>query len=317
MDIKNGHDDFYIKEGCAVTIGKFDGVHTGHRKLITDVVDRAKVSGIRSCVITIEGFPGKKKDEPDSSGIESQPVKKLTTLEEKKKIIEDLGVDLLVVFSFDEELLKMNPYAFIDSILMDKLNMQSVTICPDFRFGHKRYGKAMTFVKAAMIYGYGVNVLDEEEYNDRPVSSTRIRTALSEGDLDTANKLLGRNYSVSGVTKSGDKIGRKLGFPTMNIYPEEDKLLPPFGVYSTEVSIGGRTYRSVTNVGVRPTVSNNENNVSVESHLLDFKSYGESDYDKPIIVYFKYKIRDEKRFSSENELSDQIKKDIEYLKNNA
>ena len=345
MNIINGHDDFFIKEGCAVTIGKFDGVHIGHQKLIHDVVNRAKVSGIRSCVITFDN-PLYFKNDPvtkevtDSSKEEtydsvkqksgyikkeieidqktseekSNVTKRLTVFEEKKHLIEQMGVDLLVVFNLDEDFIKLNPYAFIDSVLMDKLNMQSVSIGPDFRFGHKRDGKAMTFVKASMIYGYGVNVIEKEKQNEKEVSSTLIRTKLADGDISAANELLGRKYSVSGLTKQGDKIGRKIGFPTMNIYPDEEKLLPPFGVYASEVTIGGNTYKAVTNVGVRPTVSKDESRVSVESHLLDFKNYGKNDYDKMIVVSFIKKIRDEEKFDSEDKLAEQIAEDIETRK---
>ena len=349
MDIINGLDDFCIKEGCAVTIGKFDGVHKGHQKLIKDVVSRAKINGIRSCVITIEnpfifkndhkddsviteGTDSTKEEYDDSSKQKSEntkidnetyqkkvesnltATKKLTVFDEKKLLIEQLGADLLVVFNLDEEFMKLNPYAFIDSVLMDKLNMQSVSIGPDFRFGHKRDGKAVTFVKASMIYGYGVNVIEKEEQNEKPVSSTIIRTKLAEGEIKAANELLGRKYSVSGLTKEGDKIGRKIGFPTMNIYPDEEKLLPPFGVYATEVTIGGKNYKAVTNVGVRPTVSRGVSRVSVENHLLDFKNYGKNDYDKMIVVSFIKKIRDEKKFDSEDKLAEQIAEDIEIRK---
>ena len=299
MQILNGQDEFYIKEGCAVTIGKFDGVHKGHVKLIKDCVSRAKVSGIKSCVITFLS-----QDEEE---------KHLTTFDEKKKLIEELGADMLLTFTLDETFMKLNPYAFIDSVLVDKLNMQSVSVGPDFRFGHKRDGKVMTFVKAAMIYGYGVNVIDKEEYKEKPISSTRIREKIAEGDLEAAAEMLGRAYFVSGVTKKGAQIGRTIGFPTMNIYPDKDKLLPPFGVYSGDVLIGGKTYSSVTNVGVRPTVNDDKENVSVESHLLDFKSYGENAYDKDIVVSFNKKMRDEMKFASREELARQIEKDIKEV----
>lgn len=302
MKIINGNDDFYIKEGTAVTIGKFDGVHRGHQKLINDVVSRAHVSGIKSCVVTFDN--------------KNAEYKKLTTFDEKKQLIEKLGTDILVVFTLDEAFMRMNPYAFIDSILIDKLNMQSVSIGPDFRFGHKRDGKPNTFFKAAMIYGYGINVLDKEVSDGAPISSTEIRRLLEEGDIEKVNSLLGRRYTVSGLTAEGKKIGRSIGFPTMNIYPDEDKLLPPNGVYSTEVLIGGTEYPSVTNVGIRPTVNNTDEALSVESHLLDFKSYGKNDYDKMIIVSFINKIRDEIKFASTEELAEQIKKDKEVRKNN-
>ena len=302
MRIINGNDDFYIKEGSAVTIGKFDGVHKGHQTLIKDVVSRAGVSGIKSCVVTFD----MQTDD-----------KKLTTFNEKKKLIEDLGVDILVLFSLDEAFMKMNPYAFIDSVLIDKLNMQSVSIGSDFRFGHKREGKPYTFVKAAMIYGYGINVLEKEELNERPVSSTDIRKELSEGNIAYVNDMLGRKYSISGITSEGHKIGRSIGFPTMNLYPDEDKLLPPYGVYKTDVLIGGRSYNAVTNVGVRPTVNKDGDTVSVESHLLGFKSYGEDDYNKNITVFFTGRIRDEIKFDTEEELAAQIKKDIESYRDSS
>ena len=314
MEIRNGQDDFYINGGCAVTIGKFDGVHRGHQKLIKDVVSRAKVSGIQSCVITFDDADFDKTTKEASEPVE-KPEKKpaLTIFEEKKRLIEDLGVDVLVVFKLDETFMLMNPYAFIDSVLIDKLNMQSVSVGPDFRFGHKREGKAMTFVKAAMIYGYGVYVIDKEESGERPISSTRIRDQLAEGNIEAVNEMLGRAYSVTGITRSGDRIGRSIGFPTMNLYPDHSKLLPPNGVYSTDVLLGGRSYRAVTNVGVRPTVSERNDLISVESHLLDFKAMDKEDYDKEISVYFKKKIRNEQRFGSKEELAEQIKKDISAL----
>lgn len=308
MIILKGEDDFFIKEGTAVTIGKFDGIHLGHKRLIEDVVSYANDNGLKSCVVTFA--PPEKQgsiDTPDDG-----MGKLLLTRDEKLHMIKELGADIIVELTFDEELKKLNPYAFIDSVLMDRLNMKSVSVGPDFRFGKDREGRVTNFHKAAMIYGYNVSVIEKEMYDKEKISSTRIRKRLSEGDIEQVNAMLGRDYGITGVVSEGKKNGRKIGVPTMNIYPAPEKLLPPFGTYACRTLKAGKEYKSVVNIGVRPTLTGKENTgeVSVEAHLFDYSAPASGDYGKEITVYPVKKIRDEKKFASLEELSEQIAEDI-------
>ena len=307
MIILKGEDEFFVKEGTAVTIGKFDGIHRGHKRLIEDVLGYAKKNGHKSCVVTFT-FP----EEEGGNTVEGETGRLLLTRDEKLRMIKELGVDIVAEFSFDDKLKGMNPYAFIESILVGKLNMKSVSVGPDFRFGRDREGKVINLHKAAMIYGYNVSVIEKEEYDREKISSTRIRECLAQGEFEKVSDMLGRDYGIAGTVSKGRQLGHKIGVPTMNIYPSPEKLLPPYGTYACKALKAGKVYKAVTNIGVRPTLTGKDNSgeVSIETHILGYSEPATGDYGKEITVFPVKKIRDEKKFASLEELSARIEEDI-------
>lgn len=292
-------DNFDAGIGTSVTIGKFDGVHLGHRKLIDETVRYARYAGLLSCVITF-------KNAENTGG---DGMRLLTTFEEKCHIMEKSGVDVLVVLEFTEVLKNMSAADFIDFFLGEMLNVSSVTVGEDFCFGKNREGSVKDLSVAQMEYGYNLTVMKKEEADGDQISSTRIRNLIKEGNLKEANDLLGYDYLIEGITESGKRKGREIGVPTVNLYPSPEKLIPPFGVYASKAVLEGKEYNAVTNIGVCPTVIDNKK-ISVETHLLKFtpekETYGEKFY-----VYLHDHIREEIKFDSVNRLYDQMQKDIQ------
>ncbi len=293
-----------LQEGTCITIGKFDGVHKGHRLLIEKCIDMAKEAGLKSCLFTFDTVP---------SSVTGADYKILTLKREKELIFESLGLDIVVEYLFDTSFKNLLPEEFIKEILIDKLNMKALFVGSDFRFGKNNLGNIDLLKELSKLYNFKLDVLSKEEEENVEISSSTIKKELSEGRIDKVNKMLGYEYIISGKTKSGKKLGRTIGVPTMNIYPEESKSLPAFGVYAGMASFRGREYKCVINVGVRPTV-NNSDMVSVETHLLDYNAEETETYGEDFSVRLFYRIREEIRFDSVNKLFNQIEKDIEEAK---
>ena len=296
-------DNFDVGKGTSVTIGKFDGVHLGHKKLINETVRYARYSGLLSCVITFKNGINTNVDE----------MHLLTTFEEKCHIMEKSGVDVLVVLEFTDVLKNMSPGDFIDFFLGDMLNVSSVTVGEDFCFGKDREGSVKDLSVAQMKYGYNLTVMKKEEADGAQVSSTRIRNLIKSGNIREANALLGYEYLVAGITESGKKKGREIGVPTINLYPSPEKLIPPFGVYASKALLKGKEYNAVTNIGICPTVIDNKK-ISIETHLLDFVPEKET-YGEKFCVSLHEHIREEIKFDSVNRLCNQMKKDIKEAEN--
>lgn len=292
-------DNFDASKGTSITIGKFDGIHLGHRKLIREAVRYAGFSGLLSCVITFKNSDGITGDDCPQL---------LTTFDEKYHILEKMGVDVLVVLEFTHVLKNMNPGNFIDFFLSDMLNVSSVTVGEDFCFGKDRGGSVKDLSLAQMKYGYNLTVMKKEEADGDQISSTRIRNLIKEGNLKEANTLLGYAYLFAGTTESGKKKGREIGVPTINLYPPPEKLIPPFGVYASKALLDGKEYNAVTNIGVCPTVIDNKK-ISIETHLLNFTPEKETYGEKFCVSLYDY-IRKEIKFDSVNRLYDQMQKDI-------
>ena len=292
-------ENYNNSRSVSVTIGKFDGIHLGHRALIDETIRCAKYSNMLSCVITFNNTA-------DISE-ESNPCV-LTTLKEKKYLLEQIGVDVMVVLEFTDVLKNMSPDDFINFFLADMLNTGAVTIGSDFRFGKDKKGGIEDFEKAQMVYGFDLTVMDKEKADDLEISSTRIRELIKNGDLKKANELLGYDYLIAGITESGKRKGRKMGMPTINLYPRKDKLIPPLGVYASKAVIDGKVYNAVTNIGVCPTITDNRE-ISVETHLLDYSS-DKDIYGEFFAVHLHDFIREETKFDSVEALSTQIEDDI-------
>lgn len=304
MKLLRGEAVSGMNDRTCVTIGKFDGIHRGHRHLIENTISAAVSGDLKSCLFTFDSMP---------DSITGPDYKVLTSREEKEIIFEKLGLDIVVEYPFSDSFRALMPEEFVKSILVDKINMKALVVGSDFRFGRDNIGTVRTLEEMSDKYGFKLFIVQKEEYEDVEISSSRIKAALQSGDLIEANRMLGYEYIISGVTKSGNKLGRTIGVPTMNIYPDQDKLLPAYGVYAGTAIFRGRDYSCVVNIGVRPTVDD-VGRVSVETNLLDYIPEETETYDEELTVRFLYRIRPEIKFGSMEELFIQIEKDVEEAK---
>lgn len=273
----------------AVTLGKFDGLHRGHQKLIDKLKEYAG-PGCESVVCAFDMDRGS-----------------LMTNSERRKRLEG-QVDFLVEYPFTRELREMEAEVFIEKILCNTLHAAHIVVGTDCSFGHQKRGNADMLKRFASQFGYTVDVIEKERYQGRTVSSTYIKEELSKGNVELASKLLGYPYELTGRVEHGRQLGRRLGFPTMNIHPEARKILPRYGVYACRVNIGGVWYGGIGNVGVKPTVTN-ENRRLLEVYVLNFKgdTYGEE-----VTAQFLTFERPETRFSSVEELRKHIEADLRF-----
>lgn len=280
-----------------VTIGKFDGIHKGHEKLLETL--KVHANGRPKVVLTFESAP--------VEFLEDKPAKTIMTEQEKQLLMEEQGVDVYIRMPLTKEFLSLSPEAFVNDILKEKLGATTIVCGTDFCFGAKAKGN-VDFLKALQkTYDFNVVVVEKEQYNQKDISSSEIREKIAKGDMRTVNMLLDHPYRIIGKVTEGKQLGRTMKIPTANIIPDETKLLPPNGVYRTIVVVGEESYHAITNVGVNPTVENG-NQIKVETHIIDFKEYI---YHETIEVQFYDFVRAERQFDSLEELQDQIKKDIE------
>lgn len=290
--------DFYIEENTVISLGKFDGIHRGH-ELLLEHMEKKKGEGL-SCVVFTFNIPPRKN-------VEHVETKVLTTNEEKFHIFEKIGIDYLIECPFTDEIMCMEAEDFIKKIVR-QLHVKCMVVGEDFRFGHNRRGDFRMLLQHADEYDYEVIVVKKMQEDARDISSTFVREEILKGDIEKANHLLGYRYFVTGVVEHGNQLGRTIGIPTINQLPPKDKLLPPNGVYVTEVYIDGHKYHGITNVGCKPTVGA-ENPIGVETHLLDFSG---DVYNKVATVEFLSRVRAEQKFGSVEELKNQMQKDIAY-----
>jgi len=290
--------DFQVKEPTAVTLGKFDGLHRGHDLLMQTVLDFSKRHGLASVAFTF--------DIPPRNKVEEIVANVLTTNDEKQYIFEKRGIDYLIECPFTTEVMSMEPKDFIGWIAK-ALRMKYVVVGDDFRFGHKRAGDYHTLQKYEDEYGYKTIVIDKLKDSNRDISSTYVREKIADGNIKKANELLGYKYFIKSEILHGRKLGRTIGVPTINMILPPHKLLPPNGVYVTEVLVDGKTYMGVTNIGCKPTVSD-EQIIGVETYIDDFDKdvYGEK-----IVVSFIQFIRPEQKFNTLEELRTQMQSDIQ------
>jgi riboflavin kinase/FMN adenylyltransferase len=279
-----------------MTIGAFDGIHLGHQHLIGSVVGRAHALDVQSAVITFDPHPDLVV-RPDRQRLY------LTSLEERIELIEALGVDVLVVQPFTPAVMNQTAQEFMDHVC-HALALRELWIGWDFALGRKREGNLARLREIGQHYDYAVHPVEPFMLDGQPISSSRIRAALSEGDLETANRLLGRSFGLRGPVVQGDQRGRTIGFPTANIAVDELHVVPANGVYVCRAQVNGETYGAVTNIGVRPTFDGTHR--TVEAYLLDFAGdiYGET-----LRLEFLHHLRGEKKFSGVAELVAQISRD--------
>jgi len=305
LEIFDGHRALLRPlQSPAVTIGNFDGVHLGHRALIRRAVEAAEKRSGDSCVLTFEPHPTA-FFRPDKAP------PRLSPLQRKLELLSETGVGVAVIESFDAELSKRSAEQFIDEILVATLGVSHVVIGHDFRFGKGRSGDADTLRAAGERHGFTVDVVAAVEVGGEVASSSAIRTALSEGRLGDANRLLGRPYDVDGTVQPGASRGRELGFPTANLMTE-GQLIPAPGIYATWVELPeeSRRYMGATSLGSNPTFVS-EGVITLETFLLD---YSGDLYGKTMRVSFIERIRDHEKFDSTESLVAQIRSDVEQCR---
>lgn len=301
MQVITSTRKFQINEPTVVTIGKFDGRHKGHQKLLRCMVAKGRQQGLKSAVFTFDMAPAKVVAEENTSVI--------TTIQERRRNMERMGIDYLVEYPFDRETAHMSPEAFVLDILCGQMNMKAIVAGPDCTFGYKGAGDTQLLEKMGPEHGFSVFVIVKEQDEHRDISSTYIREELSKGNMEKVNALLGEPYSIHGTVVHGNHIGGTiLGFPTANILPPPEKQLPPFGVYVSKVCVDGQYYGGVSNIGRKPTVAG-ENAVGVETFILGL----EGDlYGQQIEVQLLHFRRPEQKFDSLDGLKRQIEQDKEY-----
>jgi riboflavin kinase/FMN adenylyltransferase len=284
-----------------LTIGVFDGVHLGHRHLISRLTRRATEGNFLSGVVTFNSNP---------KAVLSPKTKlaRLTTLEERVALLKNLGVDLVVPLTFTKEVAALSAREFV-LYLKRYLKMRGLVIGPNFALGRGREGNVAALQSLGQELGFTVEVVRPLAVENTLVSSTAVRTALAHGDMKTATKLLGRYFSLSGPVAGGFARGHVLGFPTANLQLEPEQAIPEDGVYATLAHIGDKVYQSVTNIGVRPTFGKSDR--TVEVHILGF----EADlYGWELTIELVERLRAEMKFASPGELAAQIKQDVEQAR---
>ncbi|MGM8361046.1 bifunctional riboflavin kinase/FAD synthetase [Flavobacterium sp. ARAG 55.4] len=298
MKIFHSIKDFSSPKKTILTLGTFDGVHIGHKKILEKVIQNTRDDKYESLVLTF--FP-----HPRMILQERSEIKLLNTMSEKIVLLEQLGIQNLVIHPFDEIFSRLTAEDFVRTVLVEQFKIHKIIIGYDHRFGRNRTADINNLIEFGEKYNFEVEQISAQEINAISVSSTKIRNAIQQGEMVLANKYLGYQYFLTGTVCKGKQLGRTIGFPTANLEIEEDyKLIPSRGVYIISSEINNQTVYGMMNIGVNPTVG--EEQLSVEIHYLNFEG---NLYDQKITVAIHQRIRNEEKFDSLTLLKEQIEKD--------
>jgi riboflavin kinase/FMN adenylyltransferase len=303
MNVVNGIENYKADSKSILTIGTFDGVHLGHQKIIASLVTRAKQQSLQANILTF--FPHPRMVLQKESNL-----KLIDTLEEKRNLLSELGIDNLIVQPFSKEFSKLTAIEFTRDILVDELGMSALMIGYDHRFGKNREASVEDLIRYGESYNFEVTVIPAQDISSITVSSTKIRDAIKISNFKKVNQFLGRPYELNGEVIKANGVGRTIKYPTANIEIKETyKLIPPKGVYLVKIYLGENEFSGMMNIGNRPTI--NGLNETIEIHIFDFDK---DIYGKNLKVCFLQKIRKEKKFDSLTSLKNQLKKDEENCK---
>ncbi|MBL0013995.1 MAG: bifunctional riboflavin kinase/FAD synthetase [Flavobacterium sp.] len=298
MKIFNSIDSFHSDKKAIVTIGTFDGVHVGHQKIIERLVENARNRNAESAILTF--FPHPRMVLQDQTEI-----RLLNTIDERTSLLEKKGLDNLIIHPFDKAFSRLTAEEFVKNILVDQLNIEKIVIGYDHRFGRNRTANIDDLIEFGEKYNFEVEQISAQEIQEASVSSTKIRTALEEGNIALANQFLGYSYFLTGVVQEGKQLGRTIGFPTANLKIVENyKLIPKEGVYIVESNLEGRKVYGMMNIGTNPTFD--ERLLSIEIHFLDFDA---DLYNQKIQISLLKYLRPEQKFESVALLKTQLEID--------
>ena len=299
MKIYHNINEFKAIKNAVVTIGTFDGVHLGHRKIIERLKELADECGGETVILTFFPHPRMILHPEDES------LKLINTIHEKAALLEQLGIDHLIITPFSRDFSNQSPEAYIRDVLVDTIGTKKIVIGYDHRFGKDRAGNFDDLLKLSTTYGYDVIEIPEQDINDVAVSSTLIREALLNGAIELANNFLGYPFFITGKVGRGDQIGRTIGYPTANIMIEESyKLIPDDGIFSAKVIIGGVSHKGMAYIGSRPTINGITRNIEVNIFDFDTEIYGE----EISMQFFNY-VRSDIKFDGLDALKIQLAKD--------
>ena len=301
MIVRNLSEDWQIA-GTAVILGNFDGVHKGHQLLIARAREIVAAKGLQTSVLTFLPHPAKL--------LLGKDFRLIYTEEEKEAIFAAAGIENYILLPFTEKNKNMAPTEFIEEILLRRLGARAVIAGSDYRFGQKAAGDAGLLMEKLEPLAVRVTILEKLQMQGEDVSSTRLRAAVMQGDLERFEDLTGRRFHLLGRVSTGRQLGRTIGFPTINVIPPAEKLLPPNGVYAAEVIYRGRCYRAVSNVGISPSVPGKP--YSVETYIFDFT---DTIYGQFVEIRLRRYLRPEMTFASVEELKAQIQRDAAAVKN--
>ena len=304
MEIIHSLSNYNYQDKTIVTIGTFDGVHIGHQKIIEQVVKTAKDSDKKSVLLTF--FPHPRMILQKEASIEL-----INTIDERALLLAKTGLDYLIIHPFSLEFSKVTALDFVRNVLVNQLNTTKLIIGYDHHFGKNREGNIEQLTEYSHLFDFEVEEIPVQDINDVAISSTKIRKALAEKNIKTANKYLGYNFMLNGKVVNGKQLGGKIGFPTANIQVKEGyKLIPKTGVYVVKSNINGADVFGMMNIGNRPTVDGNHQ--TIEVHYFDFKN---DLYNQFLTIEILYFIRDEQKFNSVEILIQQLKKDEKLARN--
>jgi len=290
-------NSFHAKKPV-LTIGTFDGVHLGHRKIIDRLRDLAVKLNGESVIFTFDPHPRKVVAQGESN------LRILTTMDEKIELFEQSGIDHLIIYPFTPEFAQLSYEQFVEQILVEQIHTKYLVVGYDHKFGKNRQGDFEFLKKCAVKLDFQIEKLDVLLMNESNISSTKIREAIQQGDFETANAFLGYEFVLHGTVVEGQKLGRKIQFPTANVETSDpDKIIPGYGVYAVKAKIQDQFYKGMLNIGSRPTINNNADHRSVEVHLFDFEA---DIYGAPIELIFYKKLREEQKFASIDALKEQL-----------
>ena len=317
MEIYTSLEQLNLTDKKSVALGNFDGLHVGHRVIMEDAIRSARESGLKSLCFTFSNHPfnfilQRSDDDPDA-------VKLICTEEEKIDLVRGMGFDILVNIPFDEIIMKMRAHAFFEDIIIGRLNAGCVSVGFNYTYGARAEGRPEDLVRECSEAGIGVNIHEAVTVGGRVVSSTLIREMISTGNMERTALYLGRPYAFSGTVAHGKNLGAKNGFPTVNIPAPERQMLPPSGVYFSRTILNGNEYKSISNIGVNPTVNQEIDHAelkvkarkTIETFIFDFD---DDIYGDDVTVYFDHFSRGERKFRSKEELFEQISRDCEQAR---
>ena len=299
MNIYYNIDEFKPSKKSVLTTGTFDGVHLGHRVILNHLKEAAKNYKGESVVLTFFPHP-RMVLQPENTDL-----RLLNTIEERITLLKETGIDHLIIHPFSKEFSRLSSLEFVRDILVTKLNTHKLVIGYDHHFGRNREGSFEHLKEYGPLYGFEIEEIPAQDIEQINISSTKVRNALNEGNITSANQFLGYNYFIEGTVVEGNKIGRKIGFPTANIKIKEwYKLIPSNGVYAVNIIHNGDRYNGMLNIGHRPTL--NGNNITIEVNIFNFS---EDIYNNEIKIEFIERIRDEQKFEKLDELKKQLEID--------